>query len=165
LTSKSFIQKSINEFFILEKQNAEKIFTQLFLYICSLESQNSSNSPSDLYILAKLLKVEDIKKIIDYFDGDIVRIPRKEEYRNSMLVALCFFLKVIKGYEWSDIKDFISLSENNSDMLSPISIGRKINNIQKNLSKDILKSLEELEITNMNELFDCFKDINQYIKS
>ena len=165
MINKDPIRNSINEFFILEKQNAEKIFTQLFLYICSLETKNSSNSSSDLYILAKLLKVEDIKKIVDYFDGDIIRIPRKEDYRNSMLVALCFFLKVIKDYEWSDIKDFLSLSENNSDMLSPISIGRKINNIQKSLSKDIIIALKELEINNIDELFDCFKDINGYIKS
>lgn len=165
MISKSSIKKSLDEYFVSEKQNSEKIFTQLFLYICSLESQSSSNSPSDLYILAKLLKLEDIKKIIDYFDGDIIRIPRKEEYRVSMLVALCFFLKVIKGYEWSDIKDFINLSENNSDMLSAISIGRKINNIQKNLSKDIIDALKNLEINNMDELFECFKDINGYIKN
>ncbi len=158
--NKSSIRKSINEYIALEKQTAESVFTQLFLYICSLESKNS---PSDLYLLGKLLKPEEVKKIIDYFDGDVIRIPRKEEYRISMLVALCFFLKVIKGYDWEDIKDFINLPENSSDILSTISIGRKINNIQSRLGKDIIKALQNLEIENIDKLFGFFKELKGYV--
>jgi hypothetical protein len=154
------IKKTINEYLALEKQTSESIFTQLFLYICSLETKDS---PSDLYILGKLLKTEDIKKIIDYFDGDLIRIPRKEEYRNAMLVSLCFFLKVIKGYSWADIKDFISLPENSSDILSTISVGRKINSIQDSLGNDIIKALQNMEIDNIDTLFGYFGDIKGYI--
>jgi len=158
--SKPSIRKTIAEYLALEKQTSENVFNQLFLYICGLESKDC---PSDLHILAKLLKTEDIKKIIDYFDGDLIRIPRKEEYRMSMLVALCFFLKVIKGYDWADIKDFINLSENNADILSTISIGRKINNIQDTLGKDIIKALQSLKIDNIEDLFSYFGEIKGYI--
>ncbi len=171
MVSKKSIKKSISEYVTLEKQTAESIFTQLFLYICSLESKNfksknfkTDDEQSDLYILGRLLKSEDVKKIIDYYDGDYIRVPRKEEYRISMLVALCFFLKVIKGYEWDDIKDFINLPENASDTLSTISIGRKINNIQKQLGKDLVKTLQGLDLKNVDELFHYFIDIKSYIR-
>lgn len=161
MVTKKSIKKSIDEYLALEKQTADNVFTQLFLYICS---QESPNSPSDLYILGKLLKPGDVKSIVDYFDGDSIRIPRKEEYRVSMLVALCFYLKVIKGYDWGDIKDFINLPENSSDILSTISIGRKINNISANLGKDIIKALQGLEIENIEKLFGFFGDVKSYIK-
>jgi hypothetical protein len=157
---KKSIENTIKEYNKLEKQSAENIFNQLFLYICSLESKEYA---SDLYILAKLLKPEDIKKIVDYFGGDFIRVPRKEEYRASSLIALCFFLKVIKGYDWADIKDFIKLSDNNADILSTISIGRKINNIQNQIGKDILTALQGLEIENIDKLFSYFSDIRGYI--
>jgi hypothetical protein len=161
MVTKKSIRKSISEYLAVEKETAENIFTQLFLYICSLEIKDP---PDDLYILGKLLKAEDVKKVIDYYDGDYLRVPRKEEYRISMLVALCFFLKVIKGYDWSDIKDFIQLPENGSDVLSPISLGRKINNIQKQLGKDIVKALQTLEIENLDKLFGYFSDVKSYIR-
>lgn len=161
MVTKASIKKTLNDYLVLEQQSAETVFTQLFLYICSLETRHST---SDLYILGKLLKTEDVKKIVDYYDGDSIRVPRKEEYRVSMLVALCFFLKVIKGYDWADIKDFINLPENSSDILSTISIGRKINNIQQRLGKDIIKALHTLEIKNIEDLFGYFGDVKGYIR-
>jgi hypothetical protein len=157
---KKSIKKIINEYLQLEEKDAESVFNQLFLYICSIEARTSSE---DLYILAKLLKANDIKKIIDFYDGDTLKIPRKEDYRISMLVALCFFLKEIKGYSWSDIKDFIDLSDNNTDILSTISIGRKINNIKAKLGKDILRALQNLHIENLQTLFGYFGEVQGYI--
>lgn len=158
--NKSSLRKSIDEYLNLEKQTAESVFIQLFLYICSIESQYYV---SDLYMLGKILPPEQIKKIIDYYDGDSIRIPRKEEYNVSMLTALCFFLKVIQGYSWADIKDFVNLPENSSDILSTISIGRKINNIQSKIGKDIIKALQNLQLANMDELFGYFGNIKGYI--
>ena len=161
MVTKKAIKKSIHDYLSVEKETAENVFTQLFLYICSLEIQDP---PDDLYILGKLLKAEDVKKIVDYYDGDLIRVPRKEKYRVSMLVALCFFLKVVKGYDWADIKDFINLPDNGSDVLSTISIGRKINNIQKQLGKDIVRALQTLKIENMENLFEYFADVKSYIR-
>ena len=79
---KESIKKSVDEYFQLEKQASEKVFTQLFLYICSLESRSSAD---DLYILAKLLDPDDIKKIIDYFDKNGRAVFIKASHLDSQI--------------------------------------------------------------------------------
>ena len=123
------IKKTLEEYLKVEEETASNIFNQLALYIYSLNSDTH-----DLFILAKLVPEcktpeEYLNKIISYFDGDRLQLPSKEEHRTLLLTAVCYYLKVIKGYNWQQIKELLDLPENNKNLLSSISIGGKINKL------------------------------------
>lgn len=140
------IKDKVKEFLKIEETTADEIFEQLTLFIYSLESKKH-----DLYILAKLLKPEELSKVISYFDGDTLKLPSKEEHRNLLLLSVCYYLKSVKGWDWTKIKEFLDLPENNQNLLSSISIGGRINKLNEQMSKELLKILNTTEIKGMEE--------------
>lgn len=135
-----FLKNTLEEYFKKDEVLNNEIFNELLLYIYSLES-----GTSDLYMLAKILPEESLQKLITYYDGDIIKLPSREEYKNHTLVALCFWLKVFKNYNWIEIKEYLKIPENNKDMLSSISIGNKINKIKRILGDDLIEALEKAD--------------------
>lgn len=146
------IKEKLKNYLVVEEETASKIFEQLAFYIYSLES-----GKHDLYILAKLLPEEDINKMVAYFDGDTIKLPSKEQHKTLLLLSVCFYLKVLKGYSWERIKEFLDLPENNQNMLSSISIGGKINKLQSQISDEFLKMLQTTKIKDMDAFLDKFK--------
>jgi hypothetical protein len=118
----------------------EQVFNELILYIYALESKDN-----DLYMLSRLLPEEYLQKLISYYDGDILKLPSREEYKTCVLTALCFWLKTFKGYSWFEIKEYLKIPDNNKDLLSSISIGGKINKIKENMGSDLLNNLDKIE--------------------
>jgi len=133
------IKDRIDEFFDEERKNNETLLEQLTLYIYGLDEGNET----DLYILAKILPQEYLNKLINYCDGDSLKLPSKEEYRKKYLLIVCFYMKEILGYEWARIKKVLNLPENDVKMLSTISIGHQITKIKKSLNKDLRKMMED----------------------
>ncbi|OQA15562.1 MAG: hypothetical protein BWY64_02839 [bacterium ADurb.Bin363] len=148
------LKSIIDEYFRKEEELEKNNFDQLTLYIYSLESQTNS----DLYMLAKLLKKEDLDKMVSYFDGDVIRLPSKEEYKSCVLTALCFYLKEIKQWTWPEIKQYLNLPDNYKDELSSISIGGKINKVKASLGKDLLKALYATEENDFKKFWLSLKD-------
>ena len=118
----------------------EQVFNELILYIYALESRDN-----DLYMLSRLLPEEYLQKLISYYDGDILKLPSREEYKTCVLTALCFWLKTFRGYSWFEIKEYLKIPDNNKDLLSSISIGGKINKIKENMGSDLLNNLDKIE--------------------
>jgi hypothetical protein len=118
----------------------EQVFNELILYIYALESKDN-----DLYMLSRLLPEEYLQKLISYYDGDILKLPSREEYKTCVLTALCFWLKTFKGYSWFEIKEYLKIPDNNKELLSSISIGGKINKIKENMGSDLLSNLDKIE--------------------
>jgi hypothetical protein len=105
-------------------------------------------------MLAKLLPEESLIKLISYFDGDVIRLPRKDNYKDCILTALCFYLKDIKGWSWDKIHKYLDLPENSKEVLSSISIGGKINKVKEILGEDLLKSLDKNGEISFKEFYD-----------
>ena len=150
-----FLKNVLDQYFIKDEILNEKMFNELVLYVYSLESRDS-----DLYMLSKLLNEESLLKLISYYDGDILKIPSKEEYKNCLLTALCFWLKTFKGYTWFEIKEYLDIPENNKDMLSSISIGGKINKLKDSLGKDLVKVLERTDEEQFMNFYRKMQDMN-----
>lgn len=141
-----FLKKALDEYFSTDDILNEQLFNELSLYIYSLESRNN-----DLYMLAQLLDGDSLQKLIAYYDGDMLRLPSREAYKTSVLTALCFWLKVFKGYNWQEIKQYLNLPDVHKDILSSISIGGKINKIKETLGTELVEKLiaiDEKEFTN-----------------
>lgn len=143
------LQQIAKEYLKQEEELGNKIYHQLALYIYSLESPNS-----DLYMLAKLLKEDDLIRLISYYDGDVIRLPKKDNYKDCALTALCFYLKEIKGWSWEKIHTYLDLPENSKDLLSSISIGGKINKVKEVLGNELLKAIDKNGDQNFKEFYE-----------
>ncbi len=139
----SYINQRIEDFLETEKVCNSKMLLQLTLYIYSIFSKESKN---DLYILAKKLPVNYLADIVNYFSGDNIKMPTKEDFFTAYITANAFFLKEILQLEWREIKDILSLPSNEKENLSAISVGRKINTIKEQCSKDIYKILNNIDL-------------------
>lgn len=137
----NLIKNRIEEFFKKQKKDNEDILYQLTLYIYSIDEIEES----DLYHIAKIIPHKYLNKLINYCDGTPTKLPSKEEFRQKYLIANCFFMKEILGYDWKKIKEILNLPKNDLDMFSSISIGHGISRIKEKLNKD-LKDLLENEI-------------------
>jgi hypothetical protein len=125
--------EKLNNYFEKDSQN---IFDQLALYIYQHETKET-----DLYILAKLLPHESLIKVINFFNGDVIKIPTKIQFKECYLTSICFYLREIKKWEWNQIKKSLNLSEED---FNTYGIGRRINAIKDSLAKDILIALKML---------------------
>ena len=144
----SMIQDTLAKYFKEEEKDVAKIFDQLSFYIYSLKSPKS-----DLYMLAKILDEETLSKVIDYFGGDILKIPSKEDYQESLLISICFYLKEIKGWNWIEIKKFMDIPEKYKDKISMISVGGKINKVKRQLNRDLLRLTENIPLSDFHKYF------------
>ena len=145
------VEKLINSYFEENKLLDSQIFSVLRLYIYTINSQTYN---SDLPMLAKLLQPEELSKIIEYFNGDIIKIPTKVEYRESLFLSLCFYLKEVRGWNWIQIKEYINLSEADKELLSSISLGKKINAIKDHMGKDIMDLIKNMDIEQLQDVLN-----------
>ena len=143
------INKVIDEHFKITEIEDENLFHQLALYIFQMESKDS-----DLYLLAKLLKQDDLIKVLNYFGGDCLTLPTNEEYRKCVLLAFVFYTKEILGKNWSDIKKQFDLPDKYQKYLNSISIGKKLASIKENLNKDIFNILKNTRKRKMDNIIN-----------
>jgi len=138
-----YMNQRINDFLETEKKCNRELLAQLTLYIFSLESKEQKH---DLYLLAKKLPMEQLIDIISYFDGDTLKLPTKEQFFKSYIISIAFYMKTVLELDWTQIKEILNLPSNESDRLSSISIGRKINDIKEKFSKDIYKIFNSIDL-------------------
>lgn len=166
----TLIRKRIDEFFLEREENYLDIFRQLSFYIYAVESGTNH----DLYMLAKILPKKYLDEIIDYFNGDVIKIPSKKEYRRSMMLCLAYFLKEIykptKGKElsWKEIKEIVSLPDNDEKDFSPLLLSKKINKIKdgdnyvdSSIKKKLNKDIEHIKEHLNNDLYTLVRDLQE----
>lgn len=137
------VQKIIENYFEKQKLNDAQIFNVLRLYIYKIKSLQFD---SDLHVLGKLLQPEQLRAVTEYFNGDVLKTPKKSELLESTFLAICFYLKEIQGWDWLKIREFINLPEVDKDLLSSISIGKQINNLKESLGKDIMDLIKQMDV-------------------
>lgn len=151
------INKKINDYFNIEKEVSKETLEIITWYIYQLEE----NRQHDLYLLAKILPEEYIMKLVSYFDGDNIQLPKKDEYVDLKLASVCFFLKKIQKWNWQQIKDFLNIPEKDIEVLSPISVGNKINKIEENLNRDIKDILKNTKFSDNQRVKKIFQEYIQ----
>ena len=141
------IQEKLQHYFNVEKETAPKLIEQLALYLYYLESPNT-----DLYLLAKILPEDSLIKLIEYFGGDIIRIPTKEEHLQNKLLAIYYYFREIKQYSWPEIIQKLQLTDQQIEQLNTYSLGHKIQQIKETLDKDLMKLVEKLQNISKEEV-------------
>lgn len=150
------IKSVLDSYFLQEKEDTKKIINQIFLYVASLQEERN-----DLYVLAKILDDDTLWELISFYSGEVIKMPSKEEALESLLVTTCFYLKEIKGWSWSEVKNFMNLPEKYQEQISNISLGGKINKLKKQLNKDLLKQLSNVPMSEFHKAFMSSELINR----
>ncbi len=149
----NIIQQKLDEYFKRAETSDERVFYQLMLYVFSVESKQQN----DLHLIAKILPIEHTMNLVNYFSGDTVKFPTKDQLYSAYLTAICYYLKCIKGKSWSEIKDFLNLPERDKDLISSISLGYKINALNDTMSRDLKDILKKFKVDNIDDLIESLK--------
>jgi len=91
----------------------------------------NSNYSNDITRLYNLIDLKSFVKIITLFDGKNISIPKKSDFREVIILALCYYYKEIKQMNWNDIKKQFTFE------ISPIKYGLRIKSINKYLKKQL----------------------------
>lgn len=149
--SKKLIMSKMSSYKKNTSYSIDQVFNALSLYIYSMQGHIN-----DLYILSKILDKQSLEKLISYYDGDTLRIPSKEEFKQAELISSCYFLKEIQGWSWEKIKTFLQLTKADEDMFNTMSLGKQLIDIKENINRDIssmMKNLEEDDILSYIKLY------------
>jgi hypothetical protein len=153
------IKQRIEEFTKEDQRVNEEILNSISFYIYASEFPDS-----DIYFLAKKFNIDIIFDLISYADGEPIRLPNKDEFRNNYLVAICFYMKEILNMNWEEIKDVLNLPEKDRNLISSISVGKKINRLKEKFSYDIESLLKQIKITDIRELVKERDKIDERIR-
>jgi hypothetical protein len=149
------IEEKLDEYLKTESELEAKIFYQLSLLVYKL------NCPeNDLHIMAKILPPEHLKNLINYYDGDTMKLPSKEQFHESLMLGITYYLKKIKGMSWTDIKEFLDLPEHNKNLISAISLGGKINKIDDRITYQLGKALKQIDPAEAKKVIKQLKSGN-----
>ncbi len=120
----------------------EKGEVQKFLDIVSIILYNN-DSCKDVADLYSVLDLNTFIKIVNLFDGRDITFPTKKEIKESIELALFFYYKNVKGVEtYKELKNLNIIDEKD---FSPISVGKRLNKLSKELQEKMLESFLDME--------------------
>mgnify|MGYP001470728954 CR=1 FL=1 len=134
------IQQKIKKHVEKEKRNAKDIFNRLALFIYSLE-----DSTSDLHLLAKFVPDQYLKPLIKHFDGGLIRVPSTQQFEDSLLLAVVYYLYGVKGMSWTAIREVMDYDTYFKGH-NFISLGKKVQKIKTIINREMANQLKELDL-------------------
>ena len=109
-TPKNVLQMKINEALGTDE---EKMISDLIKL--SLMKPASKNQDFLVYTeIYNLLGLEKFTDLISLLDGKTVKLPTKEEFKDSVLTVLCYYYRNVLNLEWSEIKEKLGLPDINT---------------------------------------------------
>jgi hypothetical protein len=150
------IKERIESFLNEEKRINRELMNEITLLLFCSEFPDS-----DLYFLAKRFDDNTLFELISYADGEPIRLPSKEDFRNNYLVAICFLMKEKLGMSWGEIKEVLNLPEKDQKLISSITIGKKIKKIKEKFNADTNRLLSKIIINDIRDLKKEKEDIDE----
>lgn len=152
------IFNKIKEYFVVEAKTSDEIFNRLIMWVYGQYVHEYN-----LYELAKLLPDEHLLRLIDYYDGKLLKLPSKMEFQECFLIAIIFYLKEYKQYSWDQIKNIFDTYPDGKQLFNSISMSKKIlkiRKLKKNLHKQLQLILEDLSLSDEEIKKLISKDLN-----
>jgi hypothetical protein len=105
---KSVFQQKVQE--TIKTDQSKKIIEDIIrLHLFKNAEKNETLlSLVEVYDLLGLDKFTDLLQLLD---GKTLAFPKKEDFKDTLQLAICYYYKNIEGKEWSEIKELIGDSE------------------------------------------------------
>lgn len=134
---KNLLEKKLNE--ILKNQRDEDLLTDI-VRLSTMKSARKDESLLAITELFDLLGSEKFSEVISLMDGRTVTFPTKENFKQTLLVAVTYYLKDVCGMGWADIKAILS-----DPTLNTVKIGINDAQLDAWLDEQIKKRIAEDE--------------------
>ena len=120
---KTCFQQKIND--IMTDNPTKDSIMDLF-EIQLIKDSNKNTSIKYLVDVYNLLGFEKFTEMMDILAGKTISFPTKDEFRETILIALAYYYRNVRGYKWGTIKGLLG-----DDELSSVKYGIKSQQLQK----------------------------------
>lgn len=107
---KSILQKRLNEALGVTE---ETIVTEL-LKLSMMKKASRNKEALLLTEVFNLLGVEKFTELVSLLDGKSLELPTKEEFKENVMLILCYYWRDVKGLSWDEIKVKLGCDDINS---------------------------------------------------
>lgn len=114
-----------------EPNDIEKILNVVSLIIHSGKNEDMSR-------LYARIGLKAFSETIEVFGGRSVSFIEKEELRENLFLAICYYYREIKGYDWSKIKEILPFE------INPVSMGIRISGLNNRIRREIDEILDTI---------------------
>ena len=101
--------------------------------------KNTNNNMSNLF---KTVGMENFIKIIQVFEGRVIKYPTAKELEDSLLLSLIFYYKEVKHLNWDKIREKVPVDFDAHEY------GMKVRHVTNYIRKNLEKIMKEFESAN-----------------
>ena len=128
-TPKNILQEKINETL---SSGEESIISDL-MELSLLQKAEKDESLLCFTEIYKLLGLEKFTALVSLIDGRTITFPTKEEFKEAIILVLCYYYHVMEGRDWKEIKRILGMPDVNF-----VKYGIKLNRL-KDFIADLIK--------------------------
>lgn len=128
-TPKNILQEKINETL---SSGEESIISDL-MELSLLQKAEKDESLLCFTEIYKLLGLEKFTALVSLMDGRTITFPTKEEFKEAIILVLCYYYHVMEGRDWKEIKRILGMPDINF-----VKYGIKLNKL-KDFIADLIK--------------------------
>ena len=128
-TPKNILQEKINETL---SSGEESIISDL-MELSLLQKAEKDESLLCFTEIYKLLGLEKFTALVSLIDGRTITFPTKEEFKEAIILVLCYYYHIMEGRSWKEVKSILGMPDVNF-----IKYGIKLNKM-KDFITDLIK--------------------------
>ena len=128
-TPKNVLQEKINETL---STGEESIISDL-MKLCLLQKAEKDENLLYFTEMYNLLGLEKFTALISLVDGKTITFPTKEEFKEAIILVLCYYYHIMEGRNWKEVKSILGMPDVNF-----IKYGIKLNKM-KDFITDLIK--------------------------
>lgn len=128
-TPKNILQEKINETL---SSGEESIISDL-MELSLLQKAEKDENLLCFTEIYKLLGLEKFTALVSLIDGRTITFPTKEEFKEAIILVLCYYYHVMEGRDWKEIKRILGMPDVNF-----VKYGIKLNKL-KDFIADLIK--------------------------
>ena len=128
-TPKNVLQEKINETL---STGEESIISDL-MKLCLLQKAEKDENLLCFPEMYTLLGLEKFTALVSLVDGKTITFPTKEEFKEAIILVLCYYYHIMEGRNWKEVKGILGMPDVNF-----IKYGIKLNKM-KDFITDLIK--------------------------
>ena len=99
-------QQNVND--IMNSDKSKDLVEDL-IHLQMFKNAEKDEKQLVLVELYNLLGTEKFMEVMDLLAGKTIKFPQKDDFKETIQIALCYYYKQVKNYDWEEIKNLTLL--------------------------------------------------------